>query len=159
MAKLILWSLLIVWMAVIYILSDQPAGTSNDLSKKVSIVVAETIRQTVPQADVNPEPLNRTVREMAHFFAFFVLALLCAAAFRQSGLRECVTLSWAFAFCVLYAILDEWHQRYVPGRGAELADVLVDAGGEAVALALRRIANVIKRRRKLMSEKVAQDQE
>jgi len=34
----------------------------------------------------------------------------------------------------LFALLDELHQGFVPGRDAELADIVVDAVGMGVAL-------------------------
>ncbi len=47
---------------------------------------------------------------------------------RRAGYR----LVWGLVF--LYAISDEFHQRFVPGRGASVLDVLIDVFGAAVAL-------------------------
>jgi VanZ family protein len=35
----------------------------------------------------------------------------------------------ALGFCVIYALLDEGHQVFVPGRGASLYDVAIDSSG------------------------------
>ena len=39
-------------------------------------------------------------------------------------------------FCSLYAISDEVHQLFVPGRGAQVKDVFIDIAGAAVGIFL-----------------------
>ena len=36
---------------------------------------------------------------------------------------------WGFMICVIYAVSDEVHQAFVPGRGPALKDVLIDSAG------------------------------
>ncbi|MGV8147186.1 MAG: VanZ family protein [Alkaliphilus sp.] len=36
--------------------------------------------------------------------------------------------------CVLYAISDETHQIFVPGRSAQVSDILIDSVGAAVGI-------------------------
>jgi hypothetical protein len=42
----------------------------------------------------------------------------------------------AFCMTFLYAISDEWHQRFTPGRTSSPWDVLIDAGGGFIGLSL-----------------------
>jgi VanZ family protein len=35
----------------------------------------------------------------------------------------------AFLFSVVYGVMDEYHQRHVPGRISDVNDLLADAGG------------------------------
>lgn len=42
----------------------------------------------------------------------------------------------AFAACSAFALLDEYHQSYVPGRSADPWDLLADGVGAALALLL-----------------------
>jgi len=144
--KVVPWLLVIAWLGVIFLLSHQPATASNQLSKKVTAAIAGIIRLAAPGFDADSLAVHRAVREWAHFFAFFVLGLMSAVATGKIGLRGLRGIGVAFGFCVLCAVLDEWHQRYVPGRGAELSDVLADAGGAAAALALFGIGAFIRRR-------------
>ncbi len=46
---------------------------------------------------------------------------------------------WAGVLSVAYAFSDEFHQMWVPGREASLADVALDALGAAAALTLARL--------------------
>jgi VanZ family protein len=43
-------------------------------------------------------------------------------------------LAAAALIAFLYAISDEWHQSYVPGRDSDPVDVLVDTAGIAIAV-------------------------
>jgi hypothetical protein len=66
--------------------------------------------------------------EYALLFTLCNIALITAAklpAFRAALLSG--------AFCVLYAISDEWHQTFVPGRGGTWTDVVIDSIGICIA--------------------------
>jgi len=38
--------------------------------------------------------------------------------------------------CVFYSISDEFHQAFVPGRGSQIKDVLIDGAGAIVGSSL-----------------------
>lgn len=63
---------------------------------------------------------------------------LLAAAFRhgldngRSSARFCLAAS--FILVILYAISDEWHQKFTPGRNASPWDVCIDAAGGFIGL-------------------------
>ena len=44
---------------------------------------------------------------------------------------------WALVLTALYAMTDEYHQTFVPGRGGNVWDVGVDALGATISLSLR----------------------
>jgi VanZ family protein len=77
-------------------------------------------------------------RKLAHFIEYSVLGLLAARAFFFSShrfLRE----SWFLAgtlLTVIYALLDEYHQSFVPSRTASLRDSAIDIAGGLVALTI-----------------------
>ena len=63
-----------------------------------------------------------------------ILTCLSVAVLRrvtQWNLRQCVVA--ALAFTVLFAISDEWHQTFVPGRDGCVRDVFIDSAGALVA--------------------------
>ena len=53
--------------------------------------------------------------------------------------------------CILYAVFDELHQIFVPGRGVELRDVLTDSAGAVTGVFLykgaKRLVNFCNVRR------------
>ncbi len=67
-----------------------------------------------------------------HFCAFFLFAFFLSASlnkkeFTKNNLRVVIIIS------ILYAILDEVHQAFVPGRASTLRDVIIDMIGIFVA--------------------------
>jgi VanZ family protein len=50
-------------------------------------------------------------------------------------------VSAAFLLVVTFGFLDEWHQRYIKGRSAELADGLADSAGGLVGALIWVAAN------------------
>lgn len=85
--------------------------------------------------------LELLLRKSAHAISFGLLALLARSAFAGRFPRASARqLAWAaFAFTVLYAASDEWHQSFVPTREAHLTDVLIDAAGAFMMLSGQRL--------------------
>ena len=78
--------------------------------------------------------IHHLVRKCAHFTEYFILSLLVLRGIR-AGSRE-VHLRWALLTILIvaaYASLDEFHQRFVPGRTPAVRDVLLDITGGIAA--------------------------
>jgi VanZ family protein len=73
---------------------------------------------------------------IAHFVEYAILALALYWALSHTLPRLPWKYLTAWLISVLYAISDEWHQSFVPGRTPSVQDVLVDAAGAATALAI-----------------------
>ena len=71
------------------------------------------------------------LRKVAHFTEY---ALLCGLLIR--ALRGRLLAAWTLT--VLYAATDEFHQMFVDGRVGTWHDVVIDAAGALVAVALVR---------------------
>lgn len=76
------------------------------------------------------------LRKIAHMIEFGVLALLIARALRgaRTGMDSPRALLWAAVASAGYAVSDEFHQSFVPGRGASPLDVGIDACGIALSI-------------------------
>jgi VanZ family protein len=85
------------------------------------------------QEQVGPD-LPAFTRVIAHFTEYALLATLSAWALWPAMGRRALYV--AATISLLYAITDEIHQSFVPGRDADPLDVLVDAVGIATALSL-----------------------
>ncbi|MDD4003747.1 MAG: VanZ family protein [Elusimicrobiaceae bacterium] len=83
-----------------------------------------------------PLEWDYALRKTAHAFEYAVLCVLLARA--GAGARLSVRRRAACALClaVLYAVTDEYHQSFVPGRFCSSADVAVDAAGALAGLYL-----------------------
>lgn len=64
------------------------------------------------------------LRKIAHAGEYAILAALLVRALRRPG--------WAIALGIAYAISDEVHQSFVPGRQGAVLDVLIDSVGVVV---------------------------
>lgn len=134
MYKIISWITVLLWMALIFVLSSQVAEQSNQLSTEITAVIVKTVAKIAPQAEFDMESINHIVRKNAHFFAYLVLGILVINALRISGVNGYRGVAIALGICVLYAISDEVHQLFVPGRSGEVRDVLIDSAGASVGI-------------------------
>lgn len=97
-----------------------------------ALIFALSSRPTIP-VDLQ---LGRD--KLAHFAAYTVLGLFLGRARRASGLSALAAALLGLA----YAASDEWHQSFVPGRSADVADWLADALGVLAGLLLsQRLAD------------------
>ena len=79
-------------------------------------------------------------RKVAHFTEYAILGYLAARAFRTSP-RPAISRRWfliSMVLIVAYALLDEYHQSFVPSRTASIFDSFVDMAGGVTALLLIR---------------------
>ena len=70
--------------------------------------------------------LDFLVKKSGHLLGYTSLAVAYCHALKVKDAR----LGWiAWALVILFAISDEFHQSFVPGRTAWFVDVLIDASG------------------------------
>ena len=132
--KLLILLAVVLWMAIIFKLSAQPGEQSNILSAKVTNVIVSVVQQFQP--DVNVVSLNYFIRKCAHFLAYLVLGIIVLFAMRRIGLMDKKGVGFTLLFCISYAITDELHQAFVPGRTPKLLDVLIDSSGASLGIGL-----------------------
>jgi len=148
--KTLSWAFVILWMALIFYLSHQPATESSELSTGMSEMILSAVNNIIPTLDVDVSLFNYIVRKGAHFTAYFVLAILSVNALRRSGITRYRSAIVALGISVLYAISDEVHQLFIPGRSGEVTDVLIDSAGASLGIAMYivvlRVVGYLRRR-------------
>ena len=137
--KVISCAITIILMAFIFFFSSQTAVESSAVSMGITYRVATFISKIV--GGYNTETavgvLENIIRTMAHFFLFFLLGISVQnVLFRFSPKRHKKYFLWGFLFCVIYAVSDEIHQMFVPGRAAMLNDIVTDSTGAIVGILL-----------------------
>ncbi|SNT30381.1 VanZ like family protein [Anaerovirgula multivorans] len=128
------WLAVLLWMVLIFYLSAQPAVQSNNLSKGITEVIVETVGRVAPNDSFDISRLNHLIRKNAHFFAYLVLGILVMNAMKRSGIDGFKRLILSLGICVLYAVSDEVHQLFVPGRSGQVKDVFIDSAGAVVGI-------------------------
>lgn len=127
MKKVISWILVILWMILIFVLSHQDASASTSSSDQMVDVIRTLIINF--RADKWLENLIIDhVRELAHFGVYLVLGVLLINA---TNVKHFIT---ALVIGIIYAISDEIHQVFVPGRAFQVFDILIDVIGLSVGL-------------------------
>ena len=134
------WTLVIFWMLVIFFFSAQPAQDSNKLSRGAADFIIRVIGR-IKDLDLEVstgaywyDRLNGTIRSLAHSAVYFILAVLTSSAVSKRRLPMWKNLGISMLICVLFAVSDEIHQMFVPGRTAEVKDLLLDSAGASLGL-------------------------
>lgn len=140
--KYISWIPAVIVMVVIFLFSAKPAVTSNDSSKIIAAQVLELYEKiTNNEIDTNVrdvilDKLNHVVRKSAHYLEYALLAwciCLHLAVLKLGGKK---LFAYAILCSAAYALTDEIHQYFVPGRSCQLTDVLLDSFGAATGALL-----------------------
>lgn len=138
-------------MGLIFVLSAQQADDSNDVSLKLADILFGLNGDRRAALDI-----NFLVRGLAHLAEYGLLAVPVFGFFRTFPFTLKKTAAVSILFCGVYAVIDEIHQYFVPGRGCSLIDVIMDTAGSAIAvLALCLIVYITVRRKE--PEKTAGD--
>lgn len=139
MKKTIFAVLLVIWMGFIFSMSCENAEESSNTSGQTIRVVLSA----VPEFEKQPEEvkiniiekLQFIVRKSAHFIGYMILGILASGLILQyENINKKYPL--AFLICVIYAISDEIHQLFVPGRAGQIRDVLIDSAGSLLGIIL-----------------------
>lgn len=105
------WLPSLVWLVVIFLFSNHP---------------------TISTSVVNWQDF--LLKKTAHFVEYFILSLLLFRSLNQTTrLSKFKVVTVSFFFSVIYALSDEYHQSFVPGRGPHIRDVFIDTLGAATA--------------------------
>lgn len=145
MYRKLIWISVILWMALIFYLSHQPATKSDDLSKGIKGFIVENTEKVAPKMELNNSISNHIIRKNAHFIVYLVLGFLAINAFISSGFLGFRGGGLALTVCILYAISDEFHQFFVPGRGPGVKDIFIDCIGACVGIGLFLLVSKMKR--------------
>ena len=123
---------LIAWLVFIFFASSDNFNAGN-----TSRIIGPLILWLFPGA--SPETLavvHAITRKIAHITEYAILGFLAARAFRTSP-QAAIRRRWfliCIALVVIYALLDEYHQSFVPSRTASIVDSLYDTAGGLTAL-------------------------
>ena len=80
------------------------------------------------------------IRKLGHFseymtLGFFSCSYLSNLFIENSKIKDFKkTGILSFLFSVIYALSDEFHQTFVPGRDGNIVDVLIDSSGALVGI-------------------------
>ncbi|MEN3328835.1 MAG: hypothetical protein V7638_3642 [Acidobacteriota bacterium] len=127
---------LIAWLVFISFASSDNFNAGNT-SRIIGPLILWLFPSTSPETIA---VIHFITRKIAHFTEYAILGFLAARAFRTSTHRA-INRRWfllCVALVVVYALLDEYHQSFVPSRTASIFDSLIDmSGGLTVLIFIR----------------------
>lgn len=115
-------------------MSAQPGGESSGMSRRVCAVVCQAFVQDYDALSVARQEnlissMEFWIRKSAHCFEYMVLGVLMYLT-TALHIKRTRRIFWtSFAVGIIYAVGDELHQYFVPGRNCELRDVMIDSFG------------------------------
>jgi VanZ family protein len=116
-------AILVFWCIAIYYFTEQPVFNDEHTLRFFYIIgLPETMIKIT----------DFIVRKLAHVALFFTLAFFALNVVRHW--RWQYLAAWVFAS--VYGMTDEWHQLYVPGRSGKVGDVIIDAAGALILIAV-----------------------
>lgn len=129
----------LIWMFIIFGFSKESGGESSSLSLTVTRKIVDIIDFNDNMSEEEYEHmvsvLHNPVRKAAHMSEYAILAfliyipLLLNVRFKKIYGYFLATIS----ICLIYAITDETHQLFVPGRDGRITDVIIDTIGSMIA--------------------------
>ena len=129
------WLPVVIWAVIIFSASGDKRSVQH--SSRISEPI---VRWLIP--DISDEAVRTTVlvvRKGAHVAEYSVLAMLLWRGLQGTIRKEQAgwsrRVAWgAWLGAAAFAVSDEFHQFYVPGRQGSAWDVLIDSIGAAVGL-------------------------
>ena len=121
----------LAWMVTVFMLSHQVAEDSSKTSSNFITVIIKLFNKDIGQEQLETIMLKveTIVRKLAHFVLYTLGGMLITIMF--INFKEYITKTKIASFLLgaTYAITDEIHQLFIPGRSGEIRDVLIDSTG------------------------------
>lgn len=133
--------LCVITMVLIFYFSADTAPESEKKSDGLTSKIVHTIDPSVDEKADNRtlrlyEVIGAVVRKTAHFSEFAALGFFASIAVNTIYLDLKRRITIPFLFGAVYAISDEVHQLFVPGRAGLFTDILIDTLGVAAGVAV-----------------------
>ena len=114
-------------MGMIFFFSAQPSNVSEESSGFLVELIEKALGR--PFSGRTLETIVFLVRKTAHFSEYLLVGLFFSLTLNEKRTFHGKEFAFSVLICSLYAVSDEIHQHFVPGRSGELRDVCIDAAG------------------------------
>ena len=116
-------------------MSNQPANISKELSQNIENLLNRTpIIGNILSDILNSANSQFIVRKSAHIILFCLLSILCFIVIYEIKKNVKISTVVSYSITFIYACIDEIHQLFIPGRGSQIKDVLIDSIGVIMGL-------------------------
>lgn len=138
--RIILVILLLCTFFIIFGFSSQNGEQSGGISRKVTETILKVSSNYNKLEEEEKEVvLHRTesiIRKIAHFSIYTVVGCLLMGLLSTYKLKDKWRMIMTIVIGILYAISDEFHQSFSPGRSPKVTDVYIDTLGVLLGILL-----------------------
>ena len=150
--RIILIMLLLSTFYIIFGFSSQNGEQSGRISQRITEAILEKSNKYNNLEEAEKEIILHKVefiiRKMAHFSIYTVVGLLLMALLSTYKIKN----KWGFVVTIiigiLYAMSDEFHQSFSPGRTPKITDVCIDTLGVTLGAVLVIFIKIIYKKMK-----------
>ena len=155
--RVLFLTMLAIAFYIIFNFSAQDGETSGSLSRKITEFIVEIISK-IKRIDFElklkyVEKLHPIIRKLAHFSIYTFVGFSTMGFICTFDSKNIFKVLISLCVGVTYAISDEVHQYFVPGRGPSIMDVGIDTLGVLAGIFLlviliilnEKIVNCLKR--------------
>lgn len=150
---------IIVLCCKIFALSSQDGGVSAGTSRQFTEILLKTLGLECNDRTI--EIINPVIRKVAHFSVYMLLGFLTMCTCETFKWQRVYKFDFSTMFAFVFACSDELHQRLVPGRSGEIADVCLDTVGAMlgvlIVLAIALICVQIKKKKASKPKKLVEE--
>lgn len=142
--RIIIFALIVIWMLVIFKLSNQDGEQSSNLSRTIAMQIVKEEEQV--------DRIEPYIRKMAHLSEYIVGGILFLALFLTYDFSERKRMFFSLLIGIEYATLDEVHQLFINGREGQMIDVCIDSIGVSIGICsmmilYKIIINILQKRK------------
>lgn len=151
--RIITFMLIIAACITIFKFSSEDSGKSTGTSDFVieCIINSNPFTKDLDSAEKESikENIKMPIRKLAHFSIYTVLGIATICHMSTYSIVRYKRIGCSLIIGMLYAISDEIHQLFVPGRSGQMTDVLIDTMGVLFGICVVLLGqNIIRKNRK-----------
>lgn len=126
--RIILIVLILCWMYIVFSFSNAEGKESTGISMKIAKFFVKN--------EMNIELVEHIIRKIAHISEYAIGGVLIYGLLLTFKFNSKLQLIFAWIFTIFYAITDEIHQLFIPGRTGKIIDVFIDSLGALIGICL-----------------------
>ena len=138
--RIILILLLLCTFFIIFGFSSQDGETSGGLSRSITNKILQLSSKynnlEQKEKDQVSDRTEKIIRKIAHFSIYTLVGLLLMGLLSTYKIKENWRIMLSVLLGMIYAISDEIHQGFTPGRSPRIADVYIDTLGVILGILL-----------------------
>jgi len=124
-------------MITIFVFSGQQGTESGDTSRKFTVAIIQVLTgKSLALDDPFIEGIQLFIRKLAHFTIYAIggFFIMNYAYSTEKAMKQKIIYSITFGGA--YAVTDELHQFFVPGRSGNIIDVGIDTLGVIAGISI-----------------------